>query len=81
MVHKFQLTWYEILDILDLKYVPTTATGYTLPPGKNEISDVNLMLKSLLSNEVKVNIAIDDYRSKSNLTTDKTVWFTKKSFF
>ena len=38
------------------------------------------MLKSSLPNEVKVNITIDDIRLKSNLTTNKPVRFTRKSF-
>ena len=46
-----------------------------------EIIDFNFMLKSLLPKEVKVNITIDDIRLKSNLTTNKTIKFTKKSFF
>ena len=39
------------------------------------------MLKSLLPKEVKVKNKIDDIRLKSNLTTYKTIRFTKKSFF
>ena len=39
------------------------------------------MLKSLLPDDVTVIITIDDIRPKSNLTTDKTIRFTKKSFF
>ena len=40
-----------------------------------------MMLKSLLPEEVKVNVTTDDIRLKSNLTTNKTIRFTKKSFF
>ena len=39
------------------------------------------MLKSLLRKEVKVNLTIDDVRLKSNLTTNKTIKFTKKIIF
>ena len=39
------------------------------------------MLKSLLPNDVKINITIDDIRLKSNLTTNETFRFTEKSFF
>ena len=39
------------------------------------------MLKSLVPKEVKVKITINDIRLKSNLTTIKTIRFTKKSFF
>ena len=39
------------------------------------------MFKSLLPKEVEVNITIDDVRLKSNLSSNKTIRFTKKSFF
>ena len=81
MVYRFQLTYDEVIDISDLKYIPTSTIGYTLSPGIYEIIYINLMLKSLLANEVKVNITIDDIRLKSNLTLNKTIKFTKTSFF
>ena len=40
-------------------HLAAKTTGNTLPPSIYEISDRNLMLKSLLLNEVKVNITID----------------------
>ena len=55
MVYRFQLTYDEIIEILDLKYTPTTTIGYTLPPGICEIIDSNLMLKSILPKKVKAN--------------------------
>ena len=70
-----------IRDILDLAYIPTTTTGKTLPSGIYETSDINFMLKSFFPKEVKVKIEIDDVRLKSNLTTNETKKFTKKSFF
>ena len=81
MVYRFQFTYDEIIDILDLKYIPTTTIRYTIPSGIYETSDIILMLKSLLPDEVKLNYAIDDIRLKSNLTTNKTIKFTKKIFF
>ena len=45
-----------------------------------ETTDITLMLKSLLSNKVKVKISIDDFRLKTNLATYKTIMFIKKSF-
>ena len=81
MVYRLQLTYDEIVDILDFKYIPTSTRGYTLVPGIHEVSDIIFMLKSLLPKEVKVIITIDDVRLKSNLYTDKTNRFTKKSFF
>ena len=75
------LTYDESVGILDMKYIAGSTNGYTLPTGTNEISDLNLMLKSLLPKEGKENITIDDIRLRSNLTTKKTMKFTKKSFF
>ena len=73
-----ELTYDEIVNILDKKYFAGSTVGYTLPPGIYEISDLNLMLKSLIPNEVKVNITIHDIRLRSNLTTNKTIRFIKK---
>ena len=60
VVYRFQLTYDENIDILDLKKFPTSTIGYILPPGLYETSDIVLMLKSLLPKEVKVDITIDD---------------------
>ena len=81
LVFRLQLTYHEIVDILDIKHIPRSTKGYTLVPGIYEVTDINMMLKSLLPKEVKVIITIDDIRLKSNLTTNKTIRFTKKSFF
>ena len=81
LVYRFQQTYDENIDILELKYIPTTTIGYTLPPCIYEIIDFYLMLKSLLPNEVKVKITIDDIRLKSNLPTNKTIKFGRKHFF
>ena len=43
-----------------MKYIDASTAGYTLEPGIYEISDINFMLMSLLPDEVKVNITIDD---------------------
>ena len=79
MVYRFQLTHDEIIDKLDLKFIPSTTIRYTLPPGTYAIIDFNLMLKSLLLYEVKVKITSDDVRLKPNITTNKTINF--KIFF
>ena len=81
MVYRFQLTYDEIMDILDLKYIPTKRTGYSLDPGIYEVIDLNNTLKYILPDNVKVNITIDDIKLKSNLNTNQTLLFTKKSFF
>ena len=79
MVFRLQLTYDEIIDILDVKYISGSTIGYTLPPGVYEISDINLMLKSLLHGKAKLKTTID-VRLKSNLKNNETIRFIKKSF-
>ena len=75
-----QLTYIEIMDVLDKKYFPSEGTGYTLSPGTYEVSDINKTLKYLLPNFVKTSVAIDDIRLKSNLNIHQRLIFTKRSF-
>ena len=81
LVYRMRLSYYEIMDILDLKYIPTKRTGYSLNPGIYEVIDLNNTLKHILPDSVKVNITIDDIRLKSNLKTNQTLIFTERSFF
>ena len=75
-----QLTYNEIVDILDVKCSPTSPIGFTFPPGIYEINDIDLMIKGSLPDEVKVNDTIDDIRLKSNSNINQTLIFTKKFF-
>ena len=81
MVYRFQLTYDEIMGILNLKYIPTKRTRYSLNPGIYEVVDLNNTLKYILPDNVKVNVTIDDIRLKSNLKINQTLIFTEKSFF
>ena len=81
LVYRMQLTYNEIIDILDLKYIPTKRTGYSLNPGIYEVDDLNNTLKYFLPDTVKLSVTIDDIRLKSNLKTNQTLIFTEKSFF
>ena len=81
LVYRFKLTYDEIMDILDLKYISTKRTGYSLDPGIYEVVDLNNTLKHILPDNVKVNITIDDIRLKSNLKINQTLIFTERSFF
>ena len=81
LVYRMQLIYDEIIDVLDLKYIPTKRTGYSLNPGIYEVDDLNNTLKQILPDNVKVNITIDDFRLKSNLKINQTLIFTEKSFF
>ena len=80
LVYRFQLTYDEIIDILDLKCIPTKRTGYTLEPGIYEVVDLNNTLKYIIPDKVKVSITIDDVRLKSNLKINQKLIFTEKSF-
>ena len=81
LVYRMQLTYDEIIDVLDLKYIPTKRTGFSLDPGIYEIVDLNNTLKYILPDNVKINITIDDIRLKSYLNTNQTLLFTEKTFF
>ena len=81
MVYKLQLSYDEIIDILNLKYNPTNRTGYSLNAGIYEVVDLNNTLKHILPDNVKLTNTIDDIRLKSNLKINQTVIFTEKSFF
>ena len=41
LVYRMQVTYDEIIDILDLKYIPTKRTGCSLNPGIYEVIDLN----------------------------------------
>ena len=81
LVYRMQLTYDEIIDVLDLKYFSTKRIGYSLDPGIYEIVDLNNTLKHILPDNVKVNITIDVIRLKSILKINQTLIFTEKSFF
>ena len=76
-----QLTYNEIIDIIDLEYIPTKRSGYSLNPGIYEVVDLNNTLKYILPDNVKTSITIDDIKLKSNLKINQTLLFTNKSFF
>ena len=81
LVYRMRLSYDEIMDILDLKYISTKRTRYSLDPGIFEVIDLNNTLKHILPNNVKVNITIDDIKLKSNLKNNQTLIFTENSFF
>ena len=81
MVLRMELTYTQIGFTFDMKDTATAAIGYTLPPSIYEVSDINLMSKCLLPDEVEVNITFDDIRLRSNLTNNKKIEFFWKIFF
>ena len=81
LVYRMQLTYDEIIDILDLKYIPTKRMGYSLNTGIYEVVDLKNTLQYILPDNVEINITIDDIRLKSNIKSNQTLLFTNKSFF
>ena len=81
MVNRMQLTYNEIMDVLDIKNIPRERIGYTLPPKAYEVSGINRTLKFSLPDFVKVSFTFDDVRLKSKLNIIQTLIFTKRCFF
>ena len=76
-----RLSYDEIMDILDLNYISTKRTEYSLNPGIYEVIDIYNTLKHILPNNVKVNITIDNIKLKSNLKINQTLIFTENLSF
>ena len=66
-----ELAYSVIGNTLDINFTASSSPGYTLPPSINEFSDLNLILKSLIPDDMKVKSTINDFRLKSKLTTIK----------
>ena len=48
LVYRMRLSYDEIMDILDLNFIPTKRTGYSLDPGIYEVVDLKNTLKHIL---------------------------------
>ena len=67
MVHRMQLTYDEIINILDFKYIPTKRIGYSIKPNIYNVVDLNDNLKTILPENVKISVTIEEKKYKSNL--------------
>ena len=81
LVYRFRLTYDEIIDILDLKYIPTKRMGYSIEPNIYNVVDLNKTLTNILPDNVKIGITIDERKYKTDLKINQTLIFTNKSFF
>ena len=81
MVYGFQLRYDEIVDILDLKEIPTKRIGCSLASGIYEVFDLSDTLNYIPPNNLKVTVANDKIRLKSNIKFNQTLVFTMRSFF
>ena len=59
LVYRFQLTYDEIIGILDLKYISTKRIGYSLKPNTYQIDDINNTLKFILPDNVELSVTIN----------------------
>ena len=80
-MYRKQLTFKEIIDILDLEYIPTKRRGRCLKPNIYQTSDINGPLKNILLDNVKLSVSIDEKIYKYHLKINQTLIFTNKSFF
>ena len=76
-----KLTYNEIIDILDLKYLSTKRISYSIEPNIYNVVDLNKILKNILPGNVKINVTIDERKYKTDLKNNQTLIFTNKSFF
>ena len=81
LVYRMRLSYDEIMDILDLKYIPTKRMGYSIEPNIYNVVDLNKTLKNILPDNVKINISIDERKYKTDLKINQTLIVTNKSFF
>ena len=56
------LTYHEIAEILDTKYICAKTIGFTLLTVICQNGDPNLMVKSLHLDDLKINIPVDNNR-------------------
>ena len=76
-----QLTYDDIIDVLDLKYIPTKRIGYSLNPNIYNAVALNNSLNYILPSNVKINVTIDERKYKTDLKINQTLIITNKSFF
>ena len=65
-IYRMQLTYDELIDILDIKYNPRKRVGDSLDLNIKNMVDLNNTLKYILPDNAKVTVTIDDIKSKSN---------------
>ena len=79
--YRMRLSYDEIMDILDLKYISTKRMGFSIEPNIYNVVDLNKTLKNILPNNIKIDITIDERKYKTDLQINQTLIFTNKSLF
>ena len=80
LVYRMRLSYDEIMDILDLKYISTKRMGFSIEPNIYNVVDLNKTLKIILPNNIKIDITIDERKYKTDLKINQTLIFTNKKF-
>ena len=81
LLYRMRLSYDEIMDILDFKYISTKRMGYSIEHNIYNVVDLNKTLKNILPDNVKINLSIDERKYKTDLRINQTLIFTNKSFF
>ena len=54
------MTYDEIINILDLKSIPTKGIGYSLKPDIYQLSDINKTTRTMLPLKVEIIVTINE---------------------
>ena len=76
LVYRKQLTYDEIIKILDSKYIPTKRMGYSIEPNIYNVVDLHKTLKNILPNNIKIIVSIEERKYKTDLKINQTLIFT-----
>ena len=60
LVYRLRLSYDEIINIIDLKYISTKRIGYSIEPNIFNVDDLNKTLKNILPNNLKTNVSINE---------------------
>ena len=71
MVYRAQLTYDEIIDVLEIRYFPTKRLRFSLKPEIYQLSHINKTLKYILPDNMNKSVTIDEKILKTNYKSIK----------
>ena len=72
VVCRMDLIYDEIIDKIDVKYIPSRRLAIVLTPGLYEFSANHLVLKTSLRRGVKIGVTIEYIKLRSILSNNQT---------
>ena len=60
LVYRMQLIYDEIIDVLNLKYIPTKRMGFSIELNIYNVVDLNNTFRNILRDNVKISVTIDE---------------------